>query len=613
MNTTELDDVAYVEKDGKIYEILRDKNGDIVGLNFKKEGVITQPRIHKVEVVEKTNKTATIKTEAVRMEGGTFYYYISDNKKDFGEPVGNNQNGENTFNIPDRDKDYYIKVVGKNTQGEESSKIIQTKIESVPEATDDNIFYQITWTNGKANLKLSNKANYGFDIETSLDGVNYRKTNNLTNLANGTIVYARLVSDAYSGKAREIKVIDSIKPKINVSIVNVTSRSIQIQATSTDNESEFSAENPYKFYIATDENNLAQVSTNKTGNYTFDRLTANTTYFIKATREDDAKNEGAMTITSETKAIPDAQVAIKRDLIWNPDGNVDITLSTTEDYTIMYSLDNNKWNKYGSTIRSQNGKSVYIRLSDEINNGRNYEIKLSDYEGPKITLARGKTTTSSIIVNATTEDSISGMPETPLYSYYIKKSNESTYNLIATEIADNQYKFTGLTANTTYNIKVMSKDKIGNEGEQIIDASTQDFMLVNGNIEFKNEKWEGEQVEVTIKNNTDNNIQYQVIGNGVNLSDTAWQTADAKEQIVQNLKNGDIVVARLYDGTNYTGYSTHNVNDTKTPQIEKVEKSKEEWVKDEVQVSIIAKDLESGLAEAPYSFDRRNFMAKRKL
>ena len=81
----------YAEVEGKIYEI-KMENGRIE-IEYIEEGHIDDPRIQEIEVIEKTLNSIKIKVEAMRMEGGTYYYYIGTDQDKL-EEKGNNQEGE---------------------------------------------------------------------------------------------------------------------------------------------------------------------------------------------------------------------------------------------------------------------------------------------------------------------------------------------------------------------------------------------------------------------------------------------------------------------------------------------------------------------------------------
>ncbi len=79
---------------------------------------------------------------------------------------------------------------------------------------------------------------------------------------------------------------------------------------------------------------------------------------------------------------------------------------------------------------------------------------------------------------------------------------------------------------------------------------------------------EQKQAKVTVNNNTEYEMQYQVVRNIEEINLDNWTTVEEKSKEVTGLKDGDIIVARLYDGTNTTiEYATYNVEDTTKPNI----------------------------------------------
>ena len=88
--TTQNNEKIYVENGERIYEIITNDAGEITSIEYKEKGKITAPRIQKIEIISKTNKTVDIKVTGLRMENGTYFYYVSETKENFGDAVGNN-------------------------------------------------------------------------------------------------------------------------------------------------------------------------------------------------------------------------------------------------------------------------------------------------------------------------------------------------------------------------------------------------------------------------------------------------------------------------------------------------------------------------------------------
>ena len=138
-----------------------------------------------------------------------------------------------------------------------------------------------------------------------------------------------------------------------------------------------------------------------------------------------------------------------------------MTVSTNTSYQIEYQVGGTTgtWTDIanGGTIPNlSNGTTVYARLTDGVNVGEHASVTISDTTGPTVSLSTSATYNSiTVTVNAT--DSGIGLATTDTYKYYIDNVLEET-----TE--SNTYTFTGLSAETRYNIKVEVADKLNNIG-----------------------------------------------------------------------------------------------------------------------------------------------------
>lgn len=598
--TKQVDDEYFAEVDGRIYKV---GNENTFNVNYVEKGTISEPRISKVEVKNKTNNTINIDVESFRMEGGTYTYYISTDDSEFSEADGTNTDGTFTFTNLEKGNTYYIKVVGETDNGT-TSKVITQKIPRLPDA-DGSITYAITWSNGVANVSLETQSKYY--IESSLDDNTYSKITTRTGLQNGNKVYARLTDGTFYGEKIEIPVLDTTAPEVSLAITGTTTKSITVNATATDTESGISG-NSYTFYIAKTLEEIGTVAANGTsltGEYTFDNLEQNTTYYIKVKITDKAENTGeSEELTGTTKLIPSAQTSIARNMNWSANGTVEITLSTEEDFTIQYSTNRTNWQNYTGQISAENNSSIYAVLTDGLNYGEDYEIALADNDGPNVEISRDTLTTNSIKVTVNAKDTVAGMPSTPLYNYYIKQSGSTSYTQIATNTTQSSYTFTGLNSGITYNIKVTTSDILGNVGTGESSFTTSTFNYQNGNITFSSPSWSQGKATITVTNNTSYNMQYKIVPEGGTMDWAEGLTTTENRTVdVGNLLNNYSIYARLYDGTNYTtGYANIQVTDTTAPTVT-VSGNPTEWQNIDVTLTVTASDTESGLANLCYSFD----------
>ena len=597
--TKQEDGKNYAEVNGKIYEITIE-DGDIK-IEYVGEGEITDPRIRNIEVVNKTINSIQIKVDAVRLDNGTYTYYIGTSTDNL-EEKGSNKTGEYTFTGLSGGK-YYIRVVGEREDGKTAEKTIEVELESIPDATTGNIQYEITWKNGLATVTLRTTSKY--TIQYSKDNTTYRNGTIVTDLRHGDNIYARLTDGNYAGKEMRIPIRDEIKPTIEITVEEATTRHIEIEAKATDNESGISKTNPYKFYISNAQGEIGGVAgTNTTGEFLFNDLDQNTEYTIRVEVEDVAGNSQKKDIKVKTETIPGAETGIQRTTNWNSDGTVQIELSTFTGFDIVYSTDRNNWTSYPAEgITTTNGTGIYMCLTDGRNRGEDYRLEVTDREGPQVTVERGLVSSNSITVNVQATDRISGMPANAQYNYYIKTSEEGEYKLIAENQTSTTYTFRELTAQTTYNIRVTTRDIVGNEGEGTLDVTTNEFSYITGNISISNAVWSEKLASVTLTNNTEYIMEYKVIeaGEEIDLGGT-WERAENRDQTVGNLKNGDTVIGRLTDGTNTSGYATTTIMDTINPSIE-ITGNPSNWTNQNVTITVNAQDHESGLQAQAYSFD----------
>ena len=382
--------------------------------------------------------------------------------------------------------------------------------------------------------------------------------------------------------------VDTEAPIINLLVKDTTTRSITVNANAVD---EGSGIKEYKFYIGTAPSeygeaivqNIDSISggegssetiepnTEGFGIYTFENLTQNTTYYIKVEVTDNAGNTAEQEINTRTYLVPNE---IENSLEWNENetpenATANVTLSTTRNYNILYTTETSNgeptnWQAYttGTVIPETNGDTLYACLTDGLNNGDYITINVTDFEGPLVDIETSGVTTNAVTVNVTAEDRGAGMPENPVYSYYIKESGQSDYELKAEEIEDPFYTFTGLNNKTVYDIKVETKDKIGNLGEDTISATLEN-LIFESNVTLKGIIWHNGLATITVQNNSDEyDMQYQIADNGVAMDDNgSWTRLTEKTADISGLEDKSIVYVKLTDGVNTTeGYATFNID-----------------------------------------------------
>ncbi|MCI8273906.1 MAG: hypothetical protein HFJ55_07515 [Clostridia bacterium] len=92
-----------------------------------------------------------------------------------------------------------------------------------------------------------------------------------------------------------------------------------------------------------------------------------------------------------------------------------------------------------------------------------------DNKGPLVTITKKENEIGEAIsITVSAKDEQAGMIENPIFNYYIKKVSDTEYGVAEYTGTENNYTFNGLEKNIDYDIKVTTKDKCNNIGEQKI-------------------------------------------------------------------------------------------------------------------------------------------------
>ena len=107
-----------------------------------------------------------------------------------------------------------------------------------------------------------------------------------------------------------------------------------------------------------------------------------------------------------------------------------LSISSTSDYAIQYQINNEVeegWITANEASELNLNDTVYARLWDGRNGGESIHMLVTEITPPQVNIHIGQITTNSIAVNVEAIDNEAGMPDTPEYRYYIKKSTEANY------------------------------------------------------------------------------------------------------------------------------------------------------------------------------------------
>ena len=295
-------------------------------------------------------------------------------------------------------------------------------------------------------------------------------------------------------------------------------------------------------------------------------------YFIAFVVTDD-NGSTEKVINQITGELAEGTISQVGETQWS-NGTATIRLETSETgVDIVYQVGNidGTWLPYPEEgISGLNHEDmVYAAISDGTNVSKENSFEIQDGIGPTVTVSQGTITTNSIAVSASAVDSQWGMPTSPTYNYYIKESKAGSYPTEADYTGTNtNYTFTGLTQGTSYDIRVTTTDKAGNEGSKETKGITTETVggatgdLTEGNIIASSPIWNNNTASITLSKGTDVatnlSIQWQI--NGIDAD--GWTTGES----VTGLNHDDTVYARLTDGTNHGQEASVAIKDGTVPQ-----------------------------------------------
>jgi len=208
----------------------------------------------------------------------------------------------------------------------------------------------------------------------------------------------------------------------------------------------------------------------------------------------------------------------------------------------------------------QVGPYFYVIVDKDIYKVSMEEQKFIGEDGkllPVIKLISISNTSNSITVKIRTSRNEGGK-----LKYYIKEYDASDYTLVK-ESEDETYTYEGLKQGIKYSVKIVAENANKLTSEVVGEQTTGTVIdLKEGDLEFTSEPstWTNTNVKVTVKANIDTKgYKLQTSKDGKKWDNTTTQICST---------NG-YVYARLWDGTNYGGTATGNVEniDKTKPQV----------------------------------------------
>ena len=355
---------------------------------------------------------------------------------------------------------------------------------------------ETTWRSGKASIELeATESQYTIEYKiNSGSWTNYSGT--IGNLNHGDKVTARLTNGTVTGSETTIEIKDENDPVVIVTPGGTTTNSVTVSVSASDNESGMAENVTYTYYIKkTSEGdgsyNAPNGATNITQtNYTFTNLDQGTSYDVKVeAKADKAGNIGTGSLLNQTTAtIGGASEGLEEGNIvagpvtWSG-GKASTTLTTDTGLKIQYQINTTtegNWKEIanGETVGNLNhGDTVFARLYDGKNHGDYASVNILDGTPPTVQISVGETTYNSIAVSVTANDGQSGLATSNTYKYYLNNSLKKT-------TTETSYTFEGLTAETSYEIKVEAYDKANNKGTDTKNVETAEIPSIPENTSY---------------------------------------------------------------------------------------------------------------------------------
>ena len=341
-----------------------------------------------------------------------------------------------------------------------------------------------TWRGGHASIELE-ATETQYTIEYKINSGNWTNYSGaITNLNHGDKVTARLTNGTVTGPETTIEIKDENNPIVIVTTGGTTTNSVTVSVSASDNESGMADNVTYTYYIKkTSEGDGSYSSPSGASNisqtnYTFTNLDQGTSYDVRVeAKADKAGNIGTGNLLNQkTATIGGASEGLTQgNIVAGPvtwaNEKASTTLTTSTSLQIQYQINTTTEGKWqvistGGTVGNLNhGDTVFARLYDGRNHGDYASVNILDGIAPTVQISIGTVTYNSIAVSVTANDGQSGLATSNTYKYYLNNSLKKT-------TTETSYTFEGLTAETSYEIKVEAYDKANNKGTDTENVST---------------------------------------------------------------------------------------------------------------------------------------------
>lgn len=171
----------------------------------------------------------------------------------------------------------------------------------IPEETLE--FGEVVWSNGQAEVEIIAKLEEGDSLQYQMNGTeegSWQTISNtkISNLHHGDEVHVRIWNGETAVVEKSKKIEDTIVPKVNITVGEITENSIQVTVTAEENESGLPEVETYEYCIgeaeAVDGKSVSNVYVYQTD------LQPETSYKLTVKVRDNAGNEGKASTTATT-------------------------------------------------------------------------------------------------------------------------------------------------------------------------------------------------------------------------------------------------------------------------------------------------------------------------
>ena len=338
--------IDYISLNGHIFILDRSvpKLGDYDGTEGNRP-----PAIRRIEVISKTDTSATIEVIAARTDGVEYRYSIKKQEEGddaYSPPITKSEN-TNEFTGLEKEGTYTIYtakvelIKDGEVVDEDTIEIMIGKLEAGIVRFEDG-----KWENGKASVKIVTDET-GYTVQYQIvTGENEPNDGNWIDTTSGSTIEGLLYGQKVCGRLWNgidesepayFIVNDNIKPIITkFEATETTWNSITVTVIASDEQSGLASSKTYKYYI-NGESAPRETSTNNS--YIFTELTEETSYTLKVVVTDEAGNEETQTITVTTLYENKSVTVLKElDYVIYPSKKGDLNCRVLYDNTSEYGV-----------------------------------------------------------------------------------------------------------------------------------------------------------------------------------------------------------------------------------------------------------------------------------